>query len=232
MPNLSEGFLWYLAFLFSAVVHEASHAYTAMKLGDNTAYKGGQVTLDPLPHIKREPFGTIVVPILSFLAGGWMIGWASAPYNPEWARNYPERSAFMSLAGPASNLVLVIVAGLTIRLGIVLDIFYAPDSINLAHIVASRQPGMMEGTATLLSILFSLNILLFAFNLIPLPPLDGSGIIVFFLNKNRAVAYIDFIQSTNFLLIGLLFAWKIFYFVFDPLHLMFINLLYPEFGYK
>jgi Zn-dependent protease len=66
MPNLAEGFLWYLAFLFSVVVHEASHALAAFKLGDQTAYNGGQVTLDPLPHIKREPFGTVVMPILSF----------------------------------------------------------------------------------------------------------------------------------------------------------------------
>ena len=138
MPNLSEGFLWYLAFLFSVVVHEASHAFTAMKLGDRTAYEGGQVTLDPLPHIKREPIGTVVVPILSFLAGGWMIGWASAPYDPVWARNYPQRSAMMALAGPLANLLVVAAAGLTIRLGMALDWFYAPDRINLSRIVAAH----------------------------------------------------------------------------------------------
>ncbi len=82
MPNMAEGFLWYLAFLFSVVVHEASHAFAAMKLGDTTAYEGGQVTLDPLPHIKREPLGTVVVPVFSYLLGGWMIGWASAPMTP------------------------------------------------------------------------------------------------------------------------------------------------------
>ena len=70
MPNMAEGFLWYLAFHSSVVVHEASHAFAALKLGDKTAYNGGQVTLDPLPHIKREPFGTVAMPILSFLAGG------------------------------------------------------------------------------------------------------------------------------------------------------------------
>ena len=67
---ISLGLVWYVAFLFSLTVHEAAHALVALKLGDPTAYEGGQVTLNPLPHIKREPFGTVVVPLLSFgLAG-------------------------------------------------------------------------------------------------------------------------------------------------------------------
>ncbi|MGD9007063.1 MAG: site-2 protease family protein [Desulfobacteraceae bacterium] len=231
MHNISEGFLWYLAFLFSVVVHEASHAFTAMKLGDKTAYEGGQVTLDPFPHIKREPIGTVLVPILSFLAGGWMIGWASAPYDPVWARNYPQRSALMSLAGPLANLALVVVAGLAIRLGMATDLFYAPDNINFSHVVAAHSEGTMAGLATLLSILFTLNLLLFTFNLMPVPPLDGSGIIPFILSKDRAVAYMDFLHSSQLSFIGLLVAWKAFDYVFDPVHLLFINMLYPDYGY-
>ena len=231
MPNLSEGFLWYLAFLFSVVAHEASHAFVAMKLGDRTAYEGGQVSLDPFPHIRREPVGTVVVPIVSFLAGGWMIGWASAPYDPVWARRYPRRSALMSLAGPLSNLLLVLAAGLLIRLGMALDLFYAPDRISLAGVVAARQDGTLAGVATLISIVFSLNLLLFAFNLMPFPPLDGSGIIPLFLGHDRAVAYMDFIHANHLAFIGLLIAWKMFDFVFDPVHLVFINLLYPGYGY-
>jgi Zn-dependent protease len=231
MHNISEVFLWYLAFLFSVVVHEASHAFAAMKLGDTTAYEGGQVTLDPFPHIKREPIGTVVVPLISFLAGGWMIGWASAPYDPVWARNYPRRSALMSLAGPLANLALVVVAGLAIRLGIATDLFYAPDSINFSHVVASHAEGTMAGLATLLSILFTLNLLLFTFNLIPVPPLDGSGIIPFILSKERAVAYMDFLHSSQLSFIGIFVAWKAFDYVFDPVHLLFISILYPGYGY-
>lgn len=231
MPDIAEGFLWYLAFLFSVVVHEASHAFTAMKLGDRTAYEGGQVTLDPLPHIKREPIGTIVVPIFSFLAGGWMIGWASAPYDPVWARTYPKRSAMMSLAGPLANLLVMIAAGLSIRLGIALDWFYAPDSINLSRVVAAHQDGTLTGVATLLSILFSLNALLFTFNLIPLPPLDGHGIIPFLLSREKAVAYMDIIHGNHLSFLGIFVAWKAFDYIFNPVHLLFINLLYPELGY-
>lgn len=69
MERLAEGLLWYVVFIFSTTFHEAAHAFTALKLGDSTAYEGGQVTLDPLPHIRREPVGTIVFPILSFSHG-------------------------------------------------------------------------------------------------------------------------------------------------------------------
>ena len=102
--DLVSGLQWYLVFLYSTTLHEAAHAWAALKLGDDTAYQGGQVTLDPTPHIRREPIGMVVVPLLSFLFGGWMIGWASTPYDPDWAMRYPRRSAWMSLAGPALTL--------------------------------------------------------------------------------------------------------------------------------
>ena len=106
MDRIAAGIGWYLIFLFSLVAHEAAHAFTAWRLGDPTARKGGQVTLNPLPHIRREPIGTVAVPLVSYLIGGWMIGWASAPYDPEWARRNPRRAALMSFAGPAANLLL------------------------------------------------------------------------------------------------------------------------------
>ena len=88
--------LWLAAFLLSLTCHEAAHALAGRLGGDSTA--AAQVTLDPIPHIKREPFGTLVVPIVSFfLQGGcWMIGWASAPYDPTWANLFPKRAAAMA----------------------------------------------------------------------------------------------------------------------------------------
>jgi Zn-dependent protease len=183
MQSLADGLLWYFAFILSVVVHEASHALAAFKLGDRTAYEGGQVTIDPIPHIKREPLGTVLVPVLSYFSGGWMFGWASAPYDRDWARRHPDRSALMSLAGPLSNLLLVIVCCLLIRLGMALDIFYAPDTVNFSHITAAVNHGITDGIASLLSIMFSLNLILFCFNLLPLPPLDGSGIVPLFLSR-------------------------------------------------
>jgi hypothetical protein len=122
----AAGGLWYGVFLFSTVAHEAAHAWSALKLGDDTAAKGGQVSLNPWPHVRREPFGMIVVPLLSWFLGGWMIGWASAPYNPEWAKQYPRRAALMALAGPTANLLLVLAAALLIRVGIEWQVFTSP----------------------------------------------------------------------------------------------------------
>ena len=98
------------AFVLAITVHEASHAFTALRLGDPSAYLVGHVALVPRPHMRREPFGTVIVPILSYIAGGWMIGWASVPYDFEWALRHPRRHAWMSLAGPAANLALGAVA--------------------------------------------------------------------------------------------------------------------------
>jgi Zn-dependent protease len=161
-----------------------------------------------------------------------MIGWASAPYDPVWARTYPQRSALMALAGPLSNLLVVVAVGLVIHIGIAMGLFYAPDSINFSHIVASRQEGLLGGVATLLSIMFSLNVLLFIFNLIPLPPLDGSGAIPLVVSREKAGAYMDLIHSSPFSFLGIFIAWKVFDFIFDPIHLLFINLLYPGAGYQ
>src|ERR1700739_647038 len=134
-PDLALGVIWYIVFLFSTTCHEAAHAFVAKLGGDTTAAEGGQVSLDPTPHIRRSPFGMVVVPILSYLAGGWMIGWASAPYNPQWAATYPQRSAAMSLAGPAANLLLVIVSFILIRVGLALGFFETPLNITMYHFV-------------------------------------------------------------------------------------------------
>src|SRR5690242_15690614 len=100
--TLAIGLLWYVVFLLSTTCHEAAHALAAKRGGDLTAFHGGQVTLDPWPHVRREPFGMVLVPILSFLTGGWMMGWASAPYDPLWSQRCPHRAARMALAGPAA----------------------------------------------------------------------------------------------------------------------------------
>ncbi len=231
MENLGEGFLWYLVFLFSTVVHEASHAFMAMKLGDDTAYLGGQVTLDPLPHIRREPVGTVVVPLISFLLGGWMIGWASTPYNYNWARRFPKRSAMMALAGPLSNLALVVLAAVVIHIGIGMGLFFAPPSIDFSHITAASQGGLFSSVAVLVSILFSLNLLLFLFNLIPFPPLDGSGILPLFLKEELALKYMALVRNPGFSLFGLILAWNTFDYIFSPVLRLSLNLLYPGAGY-
>src|SRR2546429_2925872 len=163
MPELNAdmfvfGFIWYVAFLFSTTCHEASHALVAKIGGDDTAERGGQITLNPVPHIRREPWGMVVIPILSFVLAQRMIGWASAPFNPEWERRYPRRSAWMALAGPAANFTLMLIAGILLRTGLRSNWFLAS---------ATGQPSFL---LPVLEAFFRLNLLLGLFNLLPAPP--------------------------------------------------------------
>ena len=124
---LIQGLLWFAVFLFSTTVHEASHALAALRGGDPTAYLGGQVSLSPLPHIRREPIGMLVVPLLTAFTNGWAVGWASTPYDPVWASNYPRRAATMAAAGPASNLLIALLAFAAIRGGLLAGLFASPE---------------------------------------------------------------------------------------------------------
>ncbi len=223
-----DAVVWYLAFLFSTTLHEASHAYAALKLGDDTAHRGGQVTLDPTPHIKREPFGMVLVPLLSLALGGWMMGWASAPYDPYWAHRHPRRAAIMAMAGPASNLLLVVIAAILIRLGMVFGYFEVPEEVTRNSIVGTVGTGLPHMFATILTVMFSLNLLLFLFNLLPFPPLDGSAVPLFFLSDENSAKYSEAIRNPAFALVGFILSMKLFGIVFPAIRLFAINLLYPE----
>lgn len=228
---LVEGLTWFVVFLFSTTLHEAGHALAAWKLGDPTAYEGGQVSLNPIPHIRRSPIGMVLVPLITFATSHWMMGWASAPYDPSWAHRYPKRAALMAAAGPAANLLLVIVSGLLIRAGVWSGTFYAPDSANFTMVTAAAPGSWAAAAVTPLSILFSLNLLLFAFNLLPLPPLDGSAILPGLMSDDTARRFHDLLRQPMFSMIGLLAAWRVFPLISSPLQTLALNLLYPGAGY-
>jgi Zn-dependent protease len=230
--SVALGLLWYVAFLLSLCCHESAHALAARLGGDPTAFLAGSMTLNPIPHIRREPFGTVVVPILSYIAGGWMIGWASAPYNPAWRREYPHRAAWMALSGPAANFSLVLLAAASIRVGMGLGVFTQPSSVGFTHVVAAGAPDSSAATvAVLLSILFSLNLLLAAFNLLPLPPLDGNAAIGLLMPASWARRLADIGNNRSLAVAGLLIAWKVFDFLFQPVFVTALGLLYPGSGY-
>jgi Zn-dependent protease len=227
MEQVVNGLIWYVVFLFSICCHEAAHALASYKLGDDTAYLGGQVSLNPVPHVRREPFGTVIVPLISFFAGGWMIGWASAPYDPHWAERYPKRSALMSLAGPFANLLLVLFSAIVIRIGLGLDLFQIPEQLSFTGIVTASHEGVFSGLALMISILFSLNMLLFVFNLIPLPPLDGSGAIPLLLPDKLAYKYVAFFhENSSYQFIFLIVAWKVVGPIFRPCFSVALDLLF------
>jgi Zn-dependent protease len=220
MPQITPqflllGFIYYIAFLFSTTCHEAAHALAAQLGGDNTAALGGQVTLNPVPHIRRSPYGMVVFPLLSFfLLSGGMIGFASAPYDPNWARRHPHRAALMALAGPATNFTLMLIAALGLRLG---------SSMQLVQWSPAYGPHGFP--AVLLYVFFSLNLLLGVFNLLPVPPLDGSSALMLFLPEERAGSYLDMIRSGNFAMPGLLVGLVIFRYIFPPVETFIERLL-------
>mgnify|MGYP005725552895 CR=1 FL=1 len=236
MDTLLLGLIWFAVFLLSTTLHEAAHAFVALKFGDPTAYQAGQVTLDPIPHIRREPLGMVLVPVIFFVWSGfsWMLGWASAPYDPLWARRYPQKAALMALAGPLSNLLLVLIAALCIHIGIYFDAFYRPDKMAsiFTDIVGAHNEGLPDAMATLFSIMFSLNMVLFIFNLLPFPPLDGSALFPLYLKEETALKIMEALHQPGVSLVGLLLAWFFFDKVFPPIHLVVINLLYPGYQYQ
>mgnify|MGYP001582556621 CR=1 FL=1 len=152
-----------IVFIFSVMAHEVSHGFAALRLGDTTAKDAGRLTFNPLVHL--DPFGSFLLPLmLYFISGGSMVfGWAKpVPYDPSRLQNPNKAAGLIAAAGPISNLVIAAIFGLLIRL----SIFF----------------GIGNGTIILLfNIIVLVNIFLAIFNLVPLPPLDGSKILFAFL---------------------------------------------------
>jgi len=232
MTDPATGFLWFLAFLFSTTVHEAMHAWAAMRGGDLTAYHGGQVSLSPLPHIQREPIGMLVLPLLTALTQGWAIGWASAPYDPYWAARYPKRAALMAAAGPVGNLILAATAFLLLKVGLTSGMFAAPSHVSFSGVVEATSAGVPEFAAALLSIFLMLNVLLFAFNLLPLPPLDGAAVLGLVLPRDKAIALQQFTHQPWIQILGIAIAWKFFPLLSRPLFAFVLALLHPAESYQ
>lgn len=228
--------LWFPTFLFSTTVHEAAHAWAALRGGDRTAYLGGQVSLSPLPHIRREPIGMLAVPLLTSLTQGWAMGWASAPYDPEWAERHPRRAAWMAAAGPAGNFGLAILAFLALKVGLLTGWFMAPDSASFSQLVVPTATGMPTGTfgfvGSLLSVMLTLNVLLGTFNLVPLPPLDGASVVGLVLPEGAARFFRGLATTPGFSLVGLLVAWNVFPHLVRPLFGLVLHLLHPSAGYR
>lgn len=217
--------LWYVVFLFSLTCHEAAHALAAKWGGDLTAYHAGQVTLNPLPHIQREPWGTVLIPILSFLMsnGGSMIGWGSAPYDPFWEQRHPRRAAWMALAGPAANVLLIIIAGILLRLG---------RSNGWFNVAPSLSSGidLSGGVAAFLSLLFILNTLLAFFNMLPVPPLDGNSAITLLMPEAMADKFREFSRQPFLQMFGILIAWFFFSPQFPRVLSFVTNIFLPPMG--
>jgi Zn-dependent protease len=169
---LREALILFGCLVVAVLLHEISHGVAAYWLGDDTAKRAGRLTLNPVPHI--DPFGSLILPAMGALAGLPIIGYAKpVPVNPNRMRNPRRDMLFVSLAGPASNMALMIGAALATR-------WLLHGGRSLATSIDS------SGNNLLLQIVFSfavVNLLLGLFNLLPIPPLDGSAIFERFLPR-------------------------------------------------
>jgi Zn-dependent protease len=219
-PVVLQSALLYVVLLVSLVVHEASHAAVALLGGDRTAYLGGQVTLNPIPHIQREPFGTVILPLmmLAFSGGTMILGYAHAPFDPVWAQRHPRRAALMSLAGPVSNFLLFAVAFLGLKLMIAGELVHGHPATDeaLLFVRPFESNGAVYATAKILSTFLYLNLLLGLFNLLPWPPLDGAGVVEG-LGPRPVRRFYALVRSQPiFALLGIFAAWRLLDLVLDP----------------
>ncbi len=226
--DIASLLIWFVVFVFSTTCHEAAHAAVAYWGGDPTAYEGGQMSLDPLPHMRREPMGMVIVPLISFVWMGWMMGWASAPLDPHWALRHPKRAALMSAAGPFANFLLAGIAFVAM-IALVDAGVVELSARSISHIVvapASAAPNSLASALALfLSVLLSLNVILGLFNLFPVPPLDGGGIIEGLFPDGLGARLREF-RSSQYGIIGLLVVWYIFPKIAGPVLGLVIGLLF------
>lgn len=156
MPGIEIGFAIAIL-IMSVVIHEFSHGYSAYLLGDPTAKYAGRLTLNPLKHL--DLFGSVFVPLITYFAGGFILGWAKpVPYNPYNLKNQKWGPAAVGAAGPLANLFIALCFGMILRFGIGAGFF----NDSFFQIVSS---------------IVLVNIVLAVFNLVPIPPLDGSKLL-------------------------------------------------------
>jgi Zn-dependent protease len=228
--QLQDAIVWYVVFVVSVSAHEGAHALVAYLGGDLSAYNAGQVSLNPVPHMKREPFGMVLLPVISALTMGWPLGWASTPYDPNWERRHPRRAAWMAAAGPAANFLLALLALAALRIGLGAGAFHPPEHVDFARMVFATGP-FLDNLGRFLSMALVLNSILFLFNLIPFPPLDGATILTLFLSEDAGLRLKQVLLSPGVGFAGLLLAWYFFGEVVGPMWRGLLVLVHPDIGY-
>jgi len=227
--NIGDLAIWFVVFLFSLSFHEAAHAWTSERFGDDTGRHMGRITLNPLPHI--DPIGTLVFPMIGMLSGGFaMFGWAKPVLtNPLLWRDKTKANIMVSAAGPISNFILATISFVILKMMLLNGIVVA-QPVSYYNLVAplADQAAFLEPLSKLLSVMLSLNVTLGVFNLIPIPPLDGSHVLESLLPYEMAKAY-EQIQPYGFiLLIGLMFT-GVFGMILNPILFFVIQMLFGQY---
>ena len=184
MPDFQTLLIYIIPLLFAITLHEAAHGWIASKLGDHTARMMGRVTLDPTKHI--DPIGTIAIPLVLLLSSsGFIFGWAKpVPINFNALRNGKNGMIWVALAGPGANIVMAVCW---------LFVMIIAINMNIALLIEMGRIGIL------------VNCVLAVFNLLPIPPLDGSRVISALLPNRLAYQYNQLEQYGLYILLGLMF---------------------------
>ncbi len=188
MPEVGQLLVILPVLLLSLTIHETAHAATADWYGDPTARRLGRISLNPVVHV--DPVGTVILPLIGILAGGFVFGWAKpVPVNPANLRRPRQDFLVIAAAGPASNILLAIGA-----------------SWLLAAVGLEAAGGWAGAVATFAFAMLQLNLLLAVFNMIPVPPLDGGNVLAGLLPAGLADAYDRLVRPYGFLILLVLMA--------------------------
>ena len=198
MPDIGQLLVILPVLLLSLTIHETAHAATADWYGDPTARRLGRISLNPAVHV--DPVGTVILPLLGILAGGFVFGWAKpVPVNPANLRRPRQDFLVIAAAGPASNIVLAVGA-----------------SWLLASVGLEAAEGWAGAVATLAFAMLQLNLLLAVFNMIPVPPLDGGNVLAGLLPEWLAEPYDRLVRPWGFLILLVLMATGWLYRIIGP----------------
>ena len=179
MTNIAYIICSILSFIPAIVLHEVSHGWVAFKLGDPTAKSQGRLSLNPLKHV--DPFGTVILPLILMVASGPIFGYAKpVPYNPRYFEDKRKGDLLVGLAGPAANLVMALVGT-----GLAWLCYW----IALNNLALLQNPVFSVIFLTFIPLFILINLYLMFFNLLPIPPLDGSSIWAFILPEKFLPAY-------------------------------------------
>jgi Zn-dependent protease len=218
--------IWFVVFLFSLSFHEAAHAWTSEKFGDDTGRLQGRITLNPIAHI--DPIGTIVFPLISMLTTIPLLGWAKpVETNPLLWRDKTKANISVSAAGPISNFILVVIAFAILKTLVLSGTLVFNPRLTSIYNAVVPAPGLaafMDPLTMFLNVMLMLNLALGIFNLIPVPPLDGSHVLESILPYQMAQAYAQIRPYGFLLLIGLLYLGAL-SFIFSPISIFILRLL-------
>lgn len=183
MHNIPFALFQIIVLIFSVMLHEVAHGAVALSLGDTTAKRAGRLTLDPRRHI--DPFGSVLLPILLFmLQSPFLVGWAKpVPFNPAHLKNPKRDAGVIGIAGPLANLFIAAVFGIFLRI-----------------VVASERIEFPMTLILLFDIIVKINLFLAIFNLLPIPPLDGSNVL-FSLLPSRWMRFGRFLTQHSLILL-------------------------------